>query len=445
MDVIVQKLSVSLDRHNNLLWFRGKTIDGYEWGVGFPVGHVVLTFDQEAQAAGMAPRTVLGDVEITSMDGFWSKIKKAVSSPVKVVSHAATKAYSGTVKKLGEQAVRYGTKAARFVATPTTSALHAVGDVAHGKNVLQAARSLAATNIQHAATSARILGNVSSVVPGIGTGASFALQYSSSVTDAVARGKSLYSAARDAAIKAALNSMPGGELTGAVVRTVGAVALAGVQGKNVLKSARNELVASAVGLVPDARAQAVLKAAADAALSGHDVLRGAASGAVTAALAQIPDAAARRVVEASLRGSDAGAIVAAASPALLSHAAASVPTGGVAAVVTAVAGANPRQLQTAHASLGWAPSLDDAPADHMGISRYALSAFAAGKHAARVHAAGTQAAERMRTGQGKPGDAARVAQAAHVVRAVSSLRGQNTPHAHMMRASLRALPAHRAA
>lgn len=474
MQAIIQRLSVTIDRERNLLWFRGVTTDGYEWGVGFPIGHVVLTFDSEAAAAGIAPRSVLGDVEIVSMDGLFSSIKKAVSSPFKAVASAASSAYKGTIQKLGQQAIKYGTSAAKFVAAPVTTTVHAVSDIAHGKNVIATARNYAKANIQNAATAARVVGNVASVVPGIGTGAAFALQYSGSIANAAATGKNLYNAGRDAAIKAALNSMPGGELTGAMIKTVANVALAGVQGRNILTSARNELVASAVGLVPDERVRAVLRAAADAALKGQNVMAGAQAAAVNAALARIPDVAARGVVAATIRGAKPEDIVRAAPPALLSRAAASAPAGGAATVVTAVTGANPMQIHAAdiaHAKVpvravparveaqgkGWmasllsksqkaAPGMGDpslvAPQQapqHMGISAAALRAYSVAKQAARIHATANDAAARIQAGGEQPGDAVKVASGIKLLTGVQSL-ANGTPQDQMLRGALRALP-----
>jgi hypothetical protein len=219
----------------------------------------------------------------------------------------------------------------------------AVG-IAQGKNVLQTLKKQGGELATSTLSGVKIVGNVASFIPGLGTGVAFAIQYTGSVGEAIAAGKNVLASAKSAAINAALNSLPGGELTGALIKTVANVAAAGVQGQDVLKSAAHELVGAAVGLIPNAQAQAVLAAAADSALKGENVLQGAKAAAINQALAQIPDVNARAVVSATLNKKPLTDVVKTAGASLMSKAAGAMPTGGVATLVTGVTKKNPNQI-----------------------------------------------------------------------------------------------------
>jgi len=236
--------------------------------------------------------------------------------------------------------VKVAVAPAKFVANTTTG-------IAKGQNVLKTlareGKGLASSTVD----AAKVAGNVASFIPGIGTGVQFAVQYTATVGEAIAAGKNVINAAGNAVIDAALNSLPGGELTGALIKTVANVAAAGVQGKNVLNSAVHELAANAISLVPSKEAQKVLAGAADAALKGQNVLSGAQAGAINAALSQIPDPNARAVMQATLQRKNPTDVVKVAGTQLLSRAANAIPTGGVATIVTGVTRKSPAQIVAA--------------------------------------------------------------------------------------------------
>jgi hypothetical protein len=215
-----------------------------------------------------------------------------------------------------------------------------------GQGFQTVVQKVGTTALKTVSSGARVLGNAASVIPGIGTVAAYGLQFAGSVGQAVANGKNALSAAKSAAVSAALNSLPGGELTGALVKTVANVAAAGIDGQNMLKSARNEVVASAIGMIPNDQAQKVLQAAADAAIAGKNVLKGAEQGAINAALDQVPDSSARAAIRATLEGKSPADIVKGASKDLLARAAGALPTGGAAALVQGITGKSPTELHS---------------------------------------------------------------------------------------------------
>ena len=241
------------------------------------------------------------------------------------------------IKSIAKSVVKVALAPARAVVNTATG-------IAKGQNVLKTlaheGKGLASSTLE----GVKIAGNIASFIPGLGTGVQFAVQYTVSVGSAIAAGKNVLASAKSAAINAALNSLPGGELTGALIKTVANVAAAGVQGKNVLNSAVHELAASAIGLVPSVQAQQVLAAATDAALKGQNVLQGAKAAVISQALAQIPDANARAVVEATLHGKAPADVVKTASASLISKAAGAMPTGGVATIVTGITRKSPDQI-----------------------------------------------------------------------------------------------------
>lgn len=217
-------------------------------------------------------------------------------------------------------------------------------DRSFGKNVSSAIQSAGTTALKSVSTAARLAGNAASVIPGIGTVAAYGLQFTGSVGSALADGKNALAAAKTAAVSAALNSLPGGELTGALVKTVANVAKAGIDGQNMLKSARNEVIASAIGMIPSAEAQKVLQSAADAAIAGKNVLKGVERGAVDAALAQVPDQTARNAIKATLQGKSPADVVHAAGKDLLAKASGALPTGAAAALVQGITGKSPTEI-----------------------------------------------------------------------------------------------------
>lgn len=295
----------------------------------------------------------LGDDEFGSIFG---SIAHAVSSVAASVAKTAVKAV-GTVATAPLKGLAAVTSKIPVVGSVTKTVANVANAPVHaatgfttgvisGQNVAKAALAAGKTLATSAVQGAQLFGNVASFIPGLGTGVAFAIQYTSSVGDALLKGKNVLSAAKEGAIKAALNSLPGGTVTGTLITTVANIASKGLEGQNLLKTATHELAAGAISLVPTPQAQALLQGAADAALKGQNVLTGAQAGAINAALATIPDANARTVLQATLSRKTPTDIVKTAGPAILARAAGMAPTGGAAVLVTGITKKNPTQIAT---------------------------------------------------------------------------------------------------
>lgn len=341
---------------------------------------VVVTFDPYELSLEQLPtiellETLGIDIGDDEFAGFLGNIVKAVTKPIAKVAKAVAKPVAKVVKTVAKPLATVAKTAGKIALAPTTAlakitkkipvvgaitktvtnvisaptraATQLTTGVLSGQNVGKALVKSAGTLVSGALQGGVLLGNVATFIPGLGTGVAFAIQYTSSVGDAIAKGKNVLSAAKEGALKAALNSLPGGQLTGALITTVANIAVKGVQGQNLLKSATNELAAGAISLLPSAAAQTVLKGAVDAALKGQNVLTGAQAGAINAALAQIPDANARAVVDAALRRKAPADIVKTAGAGLLARAAGMVPTGGAATLVTGITKKSPNQITAA--------------------------------------------------------------------------------------------------
>jgi hypothetical protein len=330
---------------------------------------------------------------------------------------------------------------ATFAAKPVAGLVKASVAIGHGANILATARQYGKTTIQDAAKVAKVAGTVASIMPGIGTAASFALNYSASVASAAVVGKNLYNAAKHAAIESVLNSIPGGQLTRELITIVGSVAVKGIEGQNLLRSARNELIAAAIAQVPSDDVQAVLHGAADAAIAGKNVLSGAGAVAIQKALAQIPDNTARAAVEATLHGKPIADVVKGAGASLLARAAASLPTGGVAALVTGMVKVSPEQLHAAAnlvlGSSGASPVSRLLPA----IGGAALGAVGAARSATSAVATGKVAASLVANGSRDPAHIAAVRTASVVTDNVAGLARVNTAGSQLMTSALKSLPA----
>lgn len=330
---------------------------------------VVVTFDPYELSLEQLPTLQLLDTLGIDFDddefgGFFKSLVKAVSKPISKVVKTVAKPLAKVAKTAGKIALAPTTALAKVtskipvvgkltksvtnvISAPTRAATQLTTGILSGQNVAKTLVKSAGTLASGALQGGVLLGNVATFIPGLGTGVAFAIQYTSSVGDAIAKGRNVLSAAKEGAIKAALNSLPGGTVTGALIKTVANIAVKGVQGQNLLKSATNELAAGAISLLPSSAAQTVLKGAVDAALKGQNVLTGAQAGAINAAIAQIPDANARAVVDAALRRKAPADIVKTAGPALLARAAAMVPTGGAATLVTGITKKSPNQITAA--------------------------------------------------------------------------------------------------
>jgi hypothetical protein len=301
-----------------------------------------------------------------------SSVAKAVAKPVASVAKTAVKVATtvATAPLKGVAAVTKSipvvgaiTKTVSNVANaPVKAAAKLTTGVISGQNIAQAALQAGKALGTSALQAGALVGNVSSFIPGLGTGVAFAIQYTASVGDAIAHGKNVLSSAKEGALKAALNSLPGGTVTGALITTVANIVAKGASGQNLIKSATHELAAGAISLVPTPQAQALLQGAADAALKGQNVLTGVQAGAINAALATIPDANARAVLDATLHGKPLTDVVKSAGPALLARAAGMAPTGGVAALVTGITKKTPDQIAAAANTL--AQTLAKSPLVH---------------------------------------------------------------------------------
>lgn len=145
---VVRRLQFGWDTKRQALVFMGTLESGFQFEVAFPVGHVALTFDSVAAEMGYVALPQCGDIETvegflgaiemmhqdetgTELGWFGSKLVKkaahAVSSAAKGVAKAAkytpvglavravgkpvsslaSKAYQATVKRVGQQALKY--------------------------------------------------------------------------------------------------------------------------------------------------------------------------------------------------------------------------------------------------------------------------------------------------------------------------------------------------
>jgi hypothetical protein len=135
---IVRTLSHRWDRQTCILWFCATFTDGQSVQVGLPLAHVVATFDACAAQVGLQMPALVGDVE--SVDGLFSKVKKAVKKAGKL----GLKATGLTDKRLG-QIAKVAAKVARskaltgvLAATAFVPGLNAIG--AAGLAAQQAAK-----------------------------------------------------------------------------------------------------------------------------------------------------------------------------------------------------------------------------------------------------------------------------------------------------------------
>lgn len=132
----VHTLGFVFDRQRQALVFTGTLENGFAFEVAFPIGHVTMTFDREAAGMGYCGEPLLGSVDTVDsflgavevmhrretgtelgyveLGWFGSKLARSVSHAVSSVAKTvakpvstAVKAYVNTVKKVGQQAVKY--------------------------------------------------------------------------------------------------------------------------------------------------------------------------------------------------------------------------------------------------------------------------------------------------------------------------------------------------
>lgn len=276
----LHKLAFGFDRTRNALVFQLMLEDGTQCEVVFPIGHVAVMFDNEAAALGYNGRPMMGYVE--TVDGFLGYVEmvggapelgwfgsKLVKSVSKAVSSVGKVAFNQTIGKVAKQAV---------------AVARAGVNIAKGQNVVKSLGGV----VKASTGDLKLVAQYAGTVPGIGT----AVGALASGANAALNGKSLTEIAKATAIGA----IPGGPLAQAVVSAAVNVAQAGIEGKNLVKSAAGELVNAAVSMAPGPT-QATIRAAAMAVINGQNVLTATQRSVIQTAINQIPDASARAVLQ----------------------------------------------------------------------------------------------------------------------------------------------------
>jgi hypothetical protein len=135
---IVRTLSHRWDRQTCILWFCATFTDGQSVQVGLPLAHVVATFDACAAEVGLQMPALVGDVE--SVDGLFSKIKKAVKKAGKLGLKATglTDKRLGKIAKIAAKVARSKALTGVLAATAFVPGLNAIG--AAGLAAQQAAK-----------------------------------------------------------------------------------------------------------------------------------------------------------------------------------------------------------------------------------------------------------------------------------------------------------------
>ena len=128
---IVRTLSHRWDRQTCILWFSATFTDGHTVQVGLPLAHVVATFDSCAAQVGLQLPAFVGDPEVGSVDGLFSKIKRTVKKAGKL----GLRATGLTDKTLGKIAK----VAAKVARSKALSGVLAVSAFVPGLNVIGAA------------------------------------------------------------------------------------------------------------------------------------------------------------------------------------------------------------------------------------------------------------------------------------------------------------------
>ena len=139
---LMQTLRIDRDATRQILWFSGTLADGHNFAVGFPLAHVVVTFDNQTSSMGWANLPVCAGP--VSIDGFFDGIKSMTAYKGPAANVART-AQSNMLQSLGKQAQHYATSAVKALRGPTTRApSHAAPAIG--------AQGLAAYHAAHLAT-----------------------------------------------------------------------------------------------------------------------------------------------------------------------------------------------------------------------------------------------------------------------------------------------------
>ena len=102
---IMQTLRIDRDATRQILWFSGVLADGHKFAVGFPLAHVVVTFDNQTSSMGWPNLPVCAGP--VSIDGFFDGIT-SLRGPA---ANVARTAQSTMLQSLGKQAQHYATAA----------------------------------------------------------------------------------------------------------------------------------------------------------------------------------------------------------------------------------------------------------------------------------------------------------------------------------------------
>lgn len=116
MQAIMKTLSIHKDPSRQLLWFSGTLQDGHQFAIGFPIAHVVVTFDQTSSSMGSPMYSVCAG--IPSIDGFFDGVQNLINRGGQV-AQATRSAQSTTMKSLANQAMHYASAAAKQLKRPT--------------------------------------------------------------------------------------------------------------------------------------------------------------------------------------------------------------------------------------------------------------------------------------------------------------------------------------
>lgn len=99
---VIKSIRSHWDKQTKILWFNVAFTDGYTGQVGVPLAHVVATLDYHMGELGIDFGPELGDDE--SVDGLFSKIKKAVKKVGKTVTTAVSRTARTLDKGVGAAA-----------------------------------------------------------------------------------------------------------------------------------------------------------------------------------------------------------------------------------------------------------------------------------------------------------------------------------------------------
>lgn len=127
---IVRRIESKWDTKTCILWFAVTFDDNHKVAVGIPLAHVVLTFANCLQEAGIVDAAQVGDIDTVEGFGSWLKktVRKVTPKPLrKTVDKALSKATSvlNTTAKLGAEVVK--SKYTGYLLAATAAVAPAIG------------------------------------------------------------------------------------------------------------------------------------------------------------------------------------------------------------------------------------------------------------------------------------------------------------------------------